>query len=311
MIRPFGPRRALTLVESLIALGVTAFLVTLALPALQEARETARASRCRDNLRQLGVALLRYHETAHRFPPGTIWTRFQYDAPRTSYLPHLFPYLGQQSLFDRIDWNVTGTLWCDGNNADVVSVPIPSLLCPSDRVRGASTQQNPYCGEHAVTNYMGFFGDSMADVYTRKAIFGANRGASVYDIADGISNTLIMGEYLTGTSRDLRGALWGDETGCSLIFTELGPNSPHADRLYPNPVLCDPEDPRTNNPSLNLPCVHGNGLTTDTAASRSRHPGGVHVLMADGTVRFINEQIDLATWRGLGAMADGYPLEPL
>ena len=105
-------------------------------------------------------------------------------------------------------------------------------------------------------------------------------------------------------SRDPLG-LWGDEAGCSLIFTELTPNSFSPDRLYPNRVLCDPDNPVTNNASLNLPCVHGDGTTTDTAASRSRHPGGVYVLLVDGSVRFVADAVQIGAWRQMGGIADG------
>jgi prepilin-type N-terminal cleavage/methylation domain-containing protein len=307
MSHELAARRGFTVIETLVVIVIVLLLAALALPAVQQARESARLAQCRQQLKQLGVALHAYHAAAGQFPPGTIWSTHQYSAPRATYMPHLFPYLGQAALYDQIDWNVAGTLWCNGNNQQVVGVAIPALLCPSDRLGGA-TKPNRYCGEHAMTNYMAFFGENLIDIDQARAAFGANFGARYEDLLDGASQTMLMSEYLTGTRFDLRGGLWGDEAGMSLIFTELSPNSPEPDRLYPNPVVCDPNNPVTNNPAQNLPCVHGNGFTSDTAAARSRHAGGVHILLGDGGVRFVNQHLDLATWRGLGAIADGTKL---
>jgi prepilin-type N-terminal cleavage/methylation domain-containing protein len=297
-------RRGFTVVELLVVGVIVAVLAALMLPAVQRARESARLACCRNQMKQLGVALHAYHDAAGQLPPGTVWSTHQYSAPRATYMPHLFPYLGQVELYNKINWHVVGTLWCDGNNQEAVKVAVPALLCPSDGLGGA-TKPNPYCGEHAMTNYMAFFGGSLLDLYEQKTAFGANYGARLDEITDGTSQTMVMSEYLTGTRYDLRGGLWGDEAGVSLLFTELAPNSPEPDRLYPNPVLCDPDNPVTNNPAQNIPCVHGNGFTSDTAAARSRHAGGVHILLGDGGVRFVNERIDLETWRSLAEIADG------
>ncbi len=300
--------RGATLVEVLALLAVLTTGLALALPAVLFAREAARRGACRDNFKRLGIALQNYHQAVGCFPPGAIWPRFQYDDPRTPCLIHLLPYLNHEALYHQIDFSVRGTLWCKGNNPDVIRVPIVELLCPSDG-RCGGTKANPYCGEIALTNYMGFFGDSLADLYTDRAIFGANRGARLDDILDGASHTLIVGEYLTGTPRDLRGQLWGDESAGSLIFTGLPPNSPRPDLVYPNPVVCDPTDPTINDGRANLPCDFGDGRSSDTAAARSRHAGGVQVITADGGVRFIGQTISPGVWRQLGAMADGAVFE--
>src|SRR5262249_40911040 len=135
----------------------------------------------------------------------------------------------------------------------------------------------------------------------KKAVFGLNYGAKIPEIRDGTSNTMAFGEYLRGLSQeyknDHRGNDWADGPGYSQLYTQFAPNSS-------NPDLFFPDDHCYNRPSLNLPCA-GSDWESSTAASRSRHPGGVNVLMADGSVHFIQQNIDLAIWQALGTIQGG------
>ena len=297
--RPTRVARGFTLIELLVVIAIIAVLIALLLPAVQQAREAARRTQCKNNLKQLGLAMHNYHDTMGRFPPGVIWANNQiYTGPRTTYFVMLLPYLDQGPLYNLIDFNIANVMWCYGNNAAAVKNVVPGALCPSDGMGG--TQKNTNCGLHAVTNYMGFFGETLADSFTRKSVFGANRGASLRDLTDGTSSTLLFGEYLTGSglADDWRGGMWPDLAGFGLIHTRNTPNSNSPDLLYPQ--WCPPG---LNLPQKNLPCVPGDGTTTDTATSRSRHTGGVHVLLGDGAVRFVSDNIDLNTWRALGTMS--------
>jgi hypothetical protein len=169
---------------------------------------------------------------------------------------------------------------------------------------------------HFLSNYMAFFsGPTVAFIETSdfrfRSAWGLNRSARFRDLLDGVSTTMLMAEYLTGTHEDYRGFIWSDKAGGSQIWTELPPNSPLPDRLSPTtpppPLATKPWC--KNYPQLNLPCVNGvseaSGLANldHTAAARSRHEGGVFVLLGDGAVRFVSESIDLGVWRGLGTVA--------
>ena len=134
-----------------------------------------------------------------------------------------------------------------------------------------------------------------------KGVFDVNRGAKIRDITDGTSQTLIMVEYLTGTTKDLRGFFWTTQAGYSVIFAWSTPNSSVPD------MLCGWCTAEANQPSMNLPCMDaGTGTPWPrTATSRSRHPGGVNVLLADSSVHFITESIDVNTWRAMGTIASG------
>jgi prepilin-type processing-associated H-X9-DG protein len=170
-------------------------------------------------------------------------------------------------------------------------------------------------GTYNHSNYLAFFGDRNfgagfpeAASPNRTAAFGINYGANLVVITngDGTSNTMIFGEYLTGLSQheapnDLRGVHWIDVPGMSQLYTQSAPNSASPDLFNPSARFCPPS---YNRPELNLPCG-GGSLNEVTAASRSRHPGGVNVLKADGSVHFVSQNINLSTWQAMGSISGG------
>ena len=170
--------------------------------------------------------------------------------------------------------------------------------------------------ESAVTNYLGIFsGINDGDCWneqlnpgtfdnSRSGVFGMNRGAKIRDITDGTSCTLAMSEYLTGLPEDFRGYCYTNRAGCKLLYTSRTPNTSAPDILLNYPSFCG--DPARNRPEMNLPCVGMDGAS-NVAASRSRHPGGVQGLLADGSVHFFQDDIDAALWQSMGWMADGGP----
>lgn len=298
----FRKQKGFTLIELLVVIAIIAILIALLLPAVQQAREAARRTQCKNNLKQIGLALHTYHDTTQTFPPGSIWIGGMYGNPRTSYWVFLLPYLEQGALYKSVDFNVSGILWYNNNTLATEKV-IPGLLCPSDGLGGASKSVGG-AQRWNVSNYLGVFsGRQLGDIYTTnttlRAAFGANRGARLRDLKDGTSSTLVMAEYLSGTESDFRGGAWFDQPAGSQLYTDLGPNDKRPDRCYPCCNWCE------NKPELNLPATNGDGSTTDTAGSRSRHAGGVHVCMGDGTIRFVNQTIDLQLWRRLATIAGG------
>src|SRR5262249_18205775 len=170
----------------------------------------------------------------------------------------------------------------------------------------SSTRVGYYTLNHS--NSLAFFGDDNYGAILppvpsyRQAAFGFNYGARFGDFQDGTSNTMVFGEYLTGlpeseAPEDFRGAIWVDMPGLSQIYTRSTPNSSSPDVFFPKGRCY-------NRQELNLPCTIG-AKEEMTAASRSRHPGGVNVLMGDGSVHFVNQGISLKVWRALGTIAGG------
>ena len=324
-------RRGFTLIELLVVIAIIAILIALLLPAVQQAREAARRTQCRNNLHQLGLALHNYHDTARQLPPGTISERNPSGGtaygrpPRTTYIVHMLPQIDHAPLYESIDFIdrpvAPGLTWF-GNNSEATSTIVSAFYCPSDGLGGTLKTCGLIDGNpnqpapHFLSNYMAFFsGPTVAFLETTdrqyRSAWGLNRTSRFSDFLDGTSTTMIMAEYLTGTPQDYRGFVWSDKASGSQIWTELPPNSPLPDRLSPStpppPLATKPWC--KNHPELNLPCVNGisesAGLTNldHTAAARSRHQGGVYVLLGDGAVRFVSESIDLGLWRGLATVA--------
>jgi prepilin-type processing-associated H-X9-DG protein len=304
------------------------------LPAVQKIREAGNRAQCQNNLKQIGLAMHNYHVAKRAFPPGTVNDKpDHWSAPRLTYMIFLYPYLEQDKIYRQFDQRPSeGTpdgyggaiAWCSNSNCRPPPNPPPTtivleiLLCPSDGV-GATISSHieddgTLYGTWCNSNYLGFFGDKNYGGFfpgnppNKKAVFGFNYGARLTtDIKDGASNTMAFGEYLRGLSHeyrhDHRGNHWSDVPAYSQLYTRFAPNSSNQDLIFPDSRCY-------NRPDLNLPCA-GSTWDLTTAASRSRHPGGVNVLMADGSVRFIVDSINLATWQALGTIQGGEVLGDL
>lgn len=312
-------RQGFTLIELLVVIAIIAVLIALLLPAVQQAREAARRTQCRNNLKQLGLALHNYHDSHRVFPPAVQWPGGVFAWPRTSFYVMLLPYIDQANVYNIYQFrNESGSptsggstiTWYFDNSVQATSTLMPVLRCPSDGIGsfvsldvGGATGVRRW----SVGNYNAFSGLVMQDMITGampRAPFRANASVAMRDILDGTSNTMMMGEYLTTTrdpneaaytgTDDFRGMIWTDQVGRPFIFTTLPPNSNLPDVLYPGQCM--------DLPLLNLPCTTSSSEAERHAASRSRHEGGVHVLMGDGAVRFVSENIHLGTWRALGSI---------
>jgi prepilin-type N-terminal cleavage/methylation domain-containing protein/prepilin-type processing-associated H-X9-DG protein len=315
-------REAFSLIELLIVIAIIAVLIGLLLPAIQKVREAANLSTCQNNLHQIGLALHNYHDTYGSFPLGSKNDKpLRFSAPRLTFTYFLYPYLGETPTFTLFDPRLTGSSdgfggsipWCGSSNSISVNAPtakiVSSFLCNSDTSGSRTLTHLDDFGNELFTmsrsNYLGIFGDRDLGGFfpnnplNKRAVFGVNYGARIGEIKDGTTNTMAVAEYLTGVPKaelaeDRRGAHWVDAPGFSQLYTQFAPNSS-------NPDLMAPTGACLHKPSDNLPCAIST-LDQTTAASRSRHRGGVNVLMADGRVCFIHQGINLATWQALGTI---------
>ncbi len=307
------PRRTsgFTLIELLVVIAIIAVLIALLLPAVQQAREAARRTQCKNNLKQLGLAMHNYHDTANMFPIGSVSrTGGRFGGPEWPYLLHfLYPYIDQTPLYNNLNFALPAPYVSTAGWApNTFDAKISALQCPSDGQGGAA--KNITGQSMTTSNYLGFFtglNDAQANADANpRAAFGMNRGARIRDITDGTSNTMIVAEYLTGVSGDNRGWFWTNRAGSQFMFATNTPNSSIPDNLLDNPTFCPTGNGNSaNNPQNNLPCVPDGNDSNNFVSPRSRHTGGVHVLLGDGAVRFVSSNVDLTTWRNLAQLSDG------
>lgn len=358
-------RRGFTLIELLVVIAIIAVLIALLLPAVQQAREAARRTQCKNNLKQLGLALHNYHDTHLVFPfrqGGTGATSPAGNSNEGSGFTAILPFLEQGPLFNQISTPQTfgGTTFSpfgdsapDGSPYELWRVSIPVLICPSSPAVTPTISGGAAFG----LNHYGFSGgDSAAfishtpapstfeDARTRfRGLFGRQRTRRIADITDGTSNTIAMGEItspssiggrdiLGGTARDQGTAILDSPITClltanqatgeylpsvSTVSTTRGSRWARGVVAYTavNTIL------PPNSPSCAVSGYNSSGIYSVT----SRHPGGAHVLMGDGAVRFISENIntgDLSlpdvravggrspygVWGALGSIAGGEPV---
>jgi prepilin-type N-terminal cleavage/methylation domain-containing protein/prepilin-type processing-associated H-X9-DG protein len=322
--------RGFTLIELLVVIAIIAILIGLLFPAVQKVREAAARMSCENNLHQLGLAMHTYHDSNGTFPYGEGPGSSQVGtSPGTSATARgccwgnwqtlLLPYLEQEAMFrlwqnhggsDNSGRALTGTSnrlrYGDSPNVEnVTSKRLSVLTCPSDTVNPGAITTTINGIRYAITshNYVANYGNTnnyQVDITTPVVLKfgGAPFGwapvvARLSDISDGTSTTLLASETVQGSGSDLRGFTWWAPG--AQFTTVNGPNSSSPDIVTQNCV---------NQPARNLPCVD-NGGSWNILTARSRHAGGVNVAMCDGSVRFVNQTININVWRGLSTTRGG------
>jgi len=292
-----------TLVELLVVIAIIGVLIALLLPAVQQAREAARRIQCSNNLKQLGLAMHNYHDTFLQFPYAQFndvrdayWLNgVKQNSERATWYPSVLPYIEQTALYEKFtgDFGKTQAYnW--GSTADRATV-VDGLVCPSD----------PYGGKVGSAGFLGNYVVSAGStVFTgpgtgMNGIFYVRSENDFADITDGTSNTLMFGEVLlapeiSGPERDHTGNYFNGFDMESAFSTYQGPNTSAPDVMYGGGCGSIPHSP----------CIDDIAQDAVTYA-RSMHPGGVQFTLADGSVRFVPETVDIATYRNLGARNDG------
>lgn len=332
------PTRAtgFTLVELLVVIAIIGILVALLLPAVQAAREAARRSSCKNQLRQQGIALMNYHDTNKSFPPGGQSLDANQDpVSPTNQVPHpdgriyhpfvifTMPFMEEGTRFSLYDmsrsWNDQ-----DLDLLDQLGSPIATWSCPSDEqfsmistaagndgsvlFDDAKGSYGLNWGSNTLTNQFDDIligGAPAAPTFRknrRRAVFDRNFGAKMAQIPDGTSKTLAMMEMLQSPSDDpirvdRRARIWNGEVGGTYqLTTRHTPNTSEPDRL--------PGYAGVDLPDLKLPHVNS-GETNTVLSSRSRHPGGVNVVLCDASVHFISDGIEPLVWLTAAVRDDG------
>lgn len=290
-------RQAFTLIELLVVIAIIAILVALLLPAVQQAREAARRSSCKNNLKQLALAVHNYHDVNRVIPPGYYAgvneTGSNWNYRRISWMQSLLPYIEQPALFESVmaDREAQVNSWQYADRDTVV----PSLSCPSDPAAGKISPR----GFHG--NYLLSHGGHSLD----PANDGDRNGQGVAfvessvrfrDVTDGTSNVVMAGEILlVPDDDDRRGAYYmtGWDSANVTVALRDTPNSPLPDTGRSQIIKDVPFAPAVN------------ASTWFRVNARSQHKGGAQFALVDGSVRFISANIDLTTYRNLGNRDDG------
>jgi prepilin-type N-terminal cleavage/methylation domain-containing protein len=311
-------RRGFTIVELLVVIAIIGILVGLMLPAVQSARAAARRMSCSNNLRQIGLSLHNYHDTFRRFPPNG---QFGVGVTGDSWCAQarLLPYMEQANLQDLIDWGVTYKA-----QPEVAGTRVPTYICPSevqDRQRDGGGGVRYYPLNYGI-NVGTWFVFGPASRESGDGLTGPNANTSFASLLDGSSQTLAFSEvkayqpYLRdGGSPSSRNAHLPRSPAEVVGFGgNFKSNSGHTEwtdcrahqsgftgTFPPNTEVAYDDGGRTYDVDFNS-SREGRTIDQPTFAvvtSRSYHSGGVQSQMADGSVRFISDAVDLVTWRAL------------
>ncbi len=269
-------RRAFTLIELLVVIAIIAILIALLLPAVQQAREAARRTQCSNNLKQIGLAIHNYHDAFAKFPLSSTESTLG----RSSAFAAILPYLDQGNVYQTYNFSLGNS---DPANLAAVSQRIAAYLCPTAPFR----RPVPISGCDANGRAPGTYAVSTGslDPYGTFATGNPNNGAiinygsgstAMRDLIDGASNTLLAGESAwnfadyTFTSGPCNGQIrwgftyWSSPYPLATAFTTLGPFNPRK----------------------------RDGDSNRLANFRSEHIGVVNMLLGDGSVRYLSENID-------------------
>ncbi|WP_339612423.1 DUF1559 domain-containing protein [uncultured Rubinisphaera sp.] len=292
-------REGFTLIELLVVIAIIAILVALLLPAVQQAREAARRSSCKNNLKQLGLAMHNYHDTHRVFPPGYVDERgsggtIADNEPHWSWTAMILPFVEQGAIYDQISVGSSPrVVMANAANLAAMGTPISSFKCPSDA--GSPVVQSNL-GQRvvdsmgtdvgtAVMNYPAVNNSrhirrvSGTDPNTRAlGLFFRDSNTSFRDITDGTSNTLLIGErsWKVRTTNIFAASLYVVRD-----MNAAGPAEAHGDQGMMG--------------AMGSTIVNINGdpsATNNRQMFSSQHSGGAQFVLADGSVKFISENID-------------------
>lgn len=282
-------RRGFTLIELLVVIAIIAVLIALLLPAVQQARESARRTQCSNNLKQIGLAIHSYHDSYTRFPLSSI------DATlgRSGIFASILPFLDQGNTYQQYNFSLGNS---DPSNLTAVSQRIPAYLCPTAPFRrpvpisGCDANSRAPGTYAASTGSLDPYGTFTGGNPNNGAIVNASSGStSMRDLTDGSSSTLLVGESAwnfadyTFTSGACSGQVrwgftyWSSPYPLATAFTTLGAFNPKSMQ----------------------------GDSTRLSNFRSEHIGVVNMLMCDGSARYISENIDHNLLNSLATRSGG------
>jgi prepilin-type N-terminal cleavage/methylation domain-containing protein len=324
-------KSGLTLIELLVVLAVIGLLMALLLPAVQAAREAARKTQCKNNLKQIGVAIAGFESTYKHLPPRE---PFRVVDGMDGYFPEsphlsLLPWLDQRELHDRPWYYV----WAISSDEHYLSFPpeldsggfvrIPVFLCPSDR-DGVGTNLRFCGGSTFFDGSVRYIDGALVNLKEAGAFSARSEAVRVSEIIDGLSNTAAMSEKLRGSGDragfDPRRDVWfsrlyqltGQYPTTDAALRACGtltglPSEPFvyagwawAGLGYFFTLYNHMDTPNSRIPDCAVGGRKGYMMSEGNFRASSQHPGMVNLLLMDGSVRSVTDHVDIHLWRGLG-----------
>jgi type II secretory pathway pseudopilin PulG len=296
----------------LVVIAIIATLIALLLPAVNAAREAGRRMNCRNNLKQIGLAVIAYEDANKRFPAGARWCDSKGNLLyHGSIMIDLLPFLEEHATYDRFNFNGDIDTQTVGPGGPLIGTTvIRTYVCPSDNYplidsnirakQNYAASKGPTAhivnpsypcatwdtfNQYALAPY-DELGTTGAGVFTRLSTY-----TRAIDITDGLSHTLFFGEMRPGCSGHHSNLGWsGTNIGQGLTSTLIPINYDSCDENATDPCHCP-----------------WNWCTE--LGFRSMHPGGAQFVFGDGATHFLSEQIDMWTYQYLGAKADGHAVQ--
>jgi len=324
-------RRGFTLIELLVVIAIIAVLIALLLPAVQQAREAARRTQCKNNLKQIGLAFQNYHSTYGKFAPGNITTDIQNCCSVPGFVPSVWswaamilPYIDQANMYTALKPGENSLSYCITNNKALVQTDLPGFRCPSDtgpmlNPYIVTMSPNPPAGygysalvpdlnntltQIGTSNYFGVSGTSdsttpaiQRDFYfsgcVPTGILSQNSAIGINNITDGTSNTVLIGEG----AYSYKGQVWG--AGTILGYSETADTTPAQGAKGGSMNIW-----RIGYDGINTTI---NGVHSGRRGFSSNHVGGAHFAFADGSVKLISENIDYSKLSVTAAPTASFP----
>ena len=329
------PRRGFTLIELLVVIAIIAVLIALLLPAVQAAREAARRSSCQNNLKQLALAFHNYHDVHGTLPPAA-----NREPNWHGYSAHtmVLPFIEQGNIYDQIQFGGDIAFWRHYEDdttdppldpLDICRVRIPAFLCPSDKAypSGSEIGNNNYGVSFGAS--LGWSGGSgVNDSVKTNGMFRRSMNTTFADVTDGLSNTIMIGEFLKGdadatkytpgtdmvkgipfpnyaTSYEFPPQADLDAYGASCVAGQATHNSTAGHRWFaPDPyntVINTVATPNWRWPTCHICAGCGQGDGAGVFPARSHHTGGAQHALGDGSVRFISDTVNLQAYQATGS----------
>jgi prepilin-type N-terminal cleavage/methylation domain-containing protein len=309
-------RSGFTLIELLVVIAIIAILIALLLPAVQQAREAARRTQCKNHLKQIGLAMHNYHDIHNSFPIGS---RFYNANWRASILPQLDQAPAFAMLdFSRTMWSGASATNCYASNPILQTLRVPAYNCPSSTLPVSSknnTSNNPCDGQ--AMDYIAIAGayvdpagnttsycsqlTNQQSYICNNGMFAPNEVFRLRDCTDGSTNTMLVGEQSGRVAgSDFRSAYYGGWSG----FTrpERAPAITSALDTYGTGITTIRDGNKINHQTANPP--GGNTVYRGNTVLNSFHTGGIHIVLTDGSIRFLSDNVDFATFKLLAVRND-------